>query len=104
MPTHSADKNPTHLWVKDITENNNISSCYLVKGKKTGTTRKGDPFLSLVLADRTGEVEARIWEGADEISPLFFEGDIVQVEGHSSLKFFRAEDAILDKNIDGNET
>ena len=84
MPTHSADKNPTHLWVKDITENDNISSCYLVKGKKTGTTRKGDPFLSLVLADRTGEVEARIWEGADEISPLFFEGDIVQVEGHSS--------------------
>ncbi|MBW2359247.1 MAG: hypothetical protein JRF21_11440 [Deltaproteobacteria bacterium] len=30
----------SHLWVKDITESDNISSCYLVKGKKTGTTRK----------------------------------------------------------------
>jgi 3'-5' exoribonuclease len=74
----------THLWVKDITENNKVSGFYLVKEKRAGTTRKGDPFLSLVLADRTGEVEARIWEGADELSPLFFEGDIVRVEGNSS--------------------
>jgi 3'-5' exoribonuclease len=74
----------SHLWLKDITENKKINGCYLVKEKRAGTTRKGDPFLSLVLADRTGEVEARIWEGADELSSLFFEGDIVQVEGHSS--------------------
>jgi len=74
----------SHVWLKDITENEKVSGCYLVKEKKAGTTRKGDPFLSLVLADRTGEIEARIWEGADELSPLFFEGDIVQIEGHSS--------------------
>jgi len=36
------------------------------------------------LADKSGEVEARIWEGADEISPLFSEGDIVRIKGHSS--------------------
>ena len=66
----------SHVWLKDITENEKVSGCYLVKEKKAGTTRKGDPFLSLVLADRTGEIEARIWEGADELSPLFFEGDI----------------------------
>jgi len=74
----------SHLWIKDITENEKVTGSYLVKEKKAGTTRKGDPFLSLVLADRTGEIEARIWEGADALSPLFFEGDIVQVEGHSS--------------------
>ncbi len=90
----------SHLWVKDITENNNVSGCYLVKEKKAGTTRKGDPFLSLVLADRTGEVEARIWEGADELSPLFFEGDIVQVEGHSSS--YRGKLQIILSNLEAS--
>ena len=80
----SATKNQSHIWIEEISENQKINGSYMVKEKRAGTTRKGDPFLSLVLADRTGEVEARIWEGADELAPLFSEGDIVHIEGHSS--------------------
>ncbi len=74
----------THIWIKDITEQDKVRGCYLVKAKNAGTTRKGDPFLSLVLADRSGEIEAKVWEGADELSPLFHEGDIVEVEGYAN--------------------
>ncbi|MBW1708093.1 MAG: hypothetical protein JRJ86_23555, partial [Deltaproteobacteria bacterium] len=72
-----------HLWVKDITENDKIRGCYLVKEKKVGTTRRGDPFLTLTLADRTGEIEAKVWEGVDALSSLFHEGDILEVTGNA---------------------
>ena len=72
-----------HLWVKDITENDKIRGCYLVKEKKVGTTRRGDPFLTLTLADRTGEIEAKVWDGVDELSSLFHEGDVIEVGGNA---------------------
>ena len=74
----------SHQWMKDINENDRIHGLYLVRMKKQGVTRKGTPFLSLTLADRTGELEAKVWERADALSPLFKEGDILEVEGHAN--------------------
>jgi 3'-5' exoribonuclease len=71
------------LWVGDLKENDRVRGLYLVKVKRLGTTKKGDPFLSLVLADRTGEVEARVWEDAETASRRFREGDVVAVEGRA---------------------
>jgi len=76
-------KEQGHPWIKDINESDIIKGCYLIKGKKLGTTRKGDPFISITLADRTGEVEGKIWERAEEISALFSQGDVVEVQGHA---------------------
>ena len=73
----------THHWVKDIQENERVSGLYLVKTKRAGLTKKGDPFLSLTLTDRSGEIEARVWERVEELSPLFREGDILEVEGYA---------------------
>ena len=46
----------SHLWVKDIKEDSHIRGLYLAKVKRVGLTRKGDPFLSITLADRSGEI------------------------------------------------
>ena len=73
----------SHHWIKDIVEDETVKDCYLVKQKRLGTTRKGEPFISLTLADRTGEIEGRVWEGAEQLSSLFHEGDIIEVEGHA---------------------
>lgn len=70
-----------HLWLADLKENDRVSGRYLAKLKRLGTTRTGSPFLSLVLADRTGEVAARVWDNAETASGLFAEGDVVKVEG-----------------------
>jgi 3'-5' exoribonuclease len=74
----------SHLWLKDIKEDDHVSGLYLAKAKRVGLTKKGDPFLSITLADRTGEVETRVWEKAEELSSLFREGDIIDVEGYAS--------------------
>ena len=79
----SEDKKP-HLWIKDMKEEERVHGLYLVKVKRVGTTKKGTPFLSLTLGDRTGEVEAKVWERADTLSPLFREGDVIHVEGNTS--------------------
>jgi len=69
-----------HLWVSDIKDNDQVRGQYLVKSKRMGSTKKGDPFLSLSLGDRSGEIEARVWERANSLSALFSEGDILEVE------------------------
>jgi 3'-5' exoribonuclease len=71
--------------VKEIQRDLRVSGLYLVKAKRLGATKKGDPYMSLTLADRTGEIEARVWDRVQELSPLFREGDIVRVEGHAGL-------------------
>lgn len=72
-----------HVWVEDLKENDSVEGLYLAKVKRLGTTRKGDPFLSITLGDRTGDVEARVWEGADVLSARFSEGDVVAVSGRA---------------------
>ena len=71
----------SHLWIKDIRENDVIRDSYLVREKRGGTTRRGEAFLSLILADKTGELEAKIWDRVQELSPVFQEGYVIEVEG-----------------------
>ena len=74
----------SHLWVKNIKVDKKIRGLYLAKTKRVGLTKKGDPFLSITLIDRTGEIEARLWERAEAFSKVFVEGDILDVEGYAS--------------------
>ena len=72
-----------HIWIKDIKEEDDIKGCYLVKQKRLGTTKGGKPYLNLVLADRTGELDAKVWDNADQLSSLFQDGDIIDIQGHA---------------------
>jgi len=71
------------IWVEDLKENDQVRGLYLATAKRLGTTRKGDPYLTLTLSDRTGDVEARVWDGAEEAHARFGEGDVVHVEGRA---------------------
>lgn len=79
----NADSHQSHVWIKDIKEEDSIKGCYLVKQKRLGTTRVGKPFINLVLADRTGELEAKVWDRAEQLSALFQGDDIVEVNGRA---------------------
>jgi 3'-5' exoribonuclease len=86
--TENSEKR-SHLWVKDITENDTIGSHYLAKEKRLGKTRNGKPFISLTLADKTGEVEAKVWEDAERLFSMFHQGDVIEVKGNA--EFFRGQ-------------
>jgi len=79
-------ENPTaselsRLWIKDIKGEERVGGSYLVKEKSLGKTRNGKPFIRLTLGDRTGEMEARVWEEAEKLSTLFEQGDVIEISG-----------------------
>ena len=68
--------------VKDLVEGEAVTSFFQAKQVQARQRRSGEPFLSLVLADRTGEVAAVMWEGVEELGRDLAEGDILKVQGH----------------------
>ncbi len=90
-----------HPWVEELKENDLVRGDYLVKFKRLGITRRGDPYLSMTLADRTGEVEARVWEGAEDVGGMFAEGDIVSVEGKAGS--YRNEVQLILSRVEKSE-
>lgn len=70
-----------HVPISDLHEGTRVTQCFLVKKKTQRSTRTGDPYLELVLADRSGTVPARAWaEAAQRYASEFEEGDFVSVQ------------------------
>ncbi len=73
-----------HVPISDIREGQRIGQCFLVKRKAQRSTRTGDPYLEILLADRTGTLSARAWaEATQRYATQFDEGEFVFVEGRS---------------------
>src|SRR3972149_5071206 len=90
------------LYVTDLAghESQAITSYFLVQFKELRSTREGKPYLVMRLGDRTGAVEARMWEGVDEVEGEFDRDDVVKVEatvesyrGRTQLKVKRLRPA-----------
>lgn len=69
------------VFVDGLVEGEAVTTYLLVRAKHVRRKKTGESFLSMVLGDRTGEVPAVMWDGCDEVIPLFGEGDVVKVHG-----------------------
>ena len=90
------------LYVANLAghEGQAITSYFLVQSKERRSTKDGKPYLALRLADRTGWIEARMWDGVDEVESEFERDDVVKVEatvesyrGRTQLKVKRLRPA-----------
>lgn len=61
-------------YLDSLKEGENINETYLVKSKKSDVTKTGKPYDKLVLADKTGSVDAMVWDpnspGIDDFDVL----------------------------------
>jgi 3'-5' exoribonuclease len=57
----------------------------LVAAKNHGVTKGGNSYLTLKLLDRSGEIEVRVWERADDLGRGFDKNDFVRVRGQAPL-------------------
>ena len=73
------------LFAADIRENQLIDAMFLVASKTQGVTKGGSSYLTLKLLDRSGEIEARVWERADDLARGFAKNDFVRVRGQATL-------------------
>jgi 3'-5' exoribonuclease len=73
------------IFVQDLKARDKVRTSFLVKSKDLLVSKKGDPYLALILGDRTGVIETRIWDSAEMIGHTFQEGDVVAVAGKTNL-------------------
>lgn len=72
-------------FAKDLKDKDNISSPFLIKFSALSVGKTGKPFMNLVFMDKTGEVEARLWEDANKYAGQAVRDAFVQVEGRCQL-------------------
>src|SRR5690625_3063066 len=65
----------------------------LIKEVTKSVASNGKPFLTLILCDSTGEIEAKLWDASTEDESIFvpeqivkIEGEIIQFRGQIQLK------------------
>ena len=49
-------------YIKDLKEGDRIFDIYLCKHKQAAVTKNGKPYESVVLQDKTGTIDAKVWE------------------------------------------
>ena len=73
------------IYITDLAtyeEGRNFDGFFLVLAKQQRTTKTNKPYLNVILGDKTGQIEARIWDPADSrIAKDFEKGAIVKVRG-----------------------
>jgi 3'-5' exoribonuclease len=76
---------------------------FLVKDKVKGMGKNGRPFLSLLIGDKTGHIDARVWDRVEEIDELFEMGDIVLIKGQVQVYMSRKQVIVhkLEKAAEG---
>jgi len=68
-------------FISDLKPNQVITTTFLVQGKDVRQKKSGDPYLSLLLGDRTGEIDAKMWDNVAEVMETFERDDFVKVKG-----------------------
>ena len=70
-------------YIEDLKDGENIVAHYLCKKKDTMKTKSGKNYYSLVLADKTGTILAKVWTLNNDIQS-FEAGDFIKIEAQAS--------------------
>lgn len=70
--------------IASLKEGDWVEEIYLVTSKQVSTAKNGVTYLSLKLADKTGEIDGRLWDNADEVAGKFEREDFVRIKGMAS--------------------
>jgi 3'-5' exoribonuclease len=68
-------------YVAELEAGKIATGVFLVHAKEIRQKKTGEPYLSLMLADRTGDVDAKMWDNVAEVMNAFECGDFVRVKG-----------------------
>ena len=83
-------------YIETLREGERVGEIYLCKTKQTALTKAGKPYESLILQDKTGILDAKIWDpnsqGIDEFEALDYidvVGDVTSFQGALQLNVKR---------------
>ena len=62
-------------------ENEVITSNFVVISKQIKPKKTGEPYLALSLGDRTGQIEAKMWDNVEDAIGAFEQDDFLKIKG-----------------------
>src|SRR6202140_4488575 len=62
-------------------ENKVIVSSFVVSTKQVKPKKSGEPYLALTLADRCGQIEAKMWDNVEDAIDAFEQDDFLKIKG-----------------------
>ena len=68
-------------YIKDLKEGDRVFDIYLCKKKVAAVTKNGKPYESIVLQDKTGTIDAKVWEPNNPGIGDYDELDYIEVYG-----------------------
>ena len=73
------------LFIKDLAADQSITGFFLVHEKEIRNTNTGKPYLRMELGDRSGKVEARMWDQFEAYAKDVARDDFVKVQARVEL-------------------
>jgi 3'-5' exoribonuclease len=96
-------------YIETLREGEKINEIYLCKYKQAAVTKAGKPYDNVILQDKTGTIDAKIWDpgsvGIDEFDSLDYvaiTGDITCFQGNLQLSIKRAR-KVSEEEIDPDD-
>ena len=62
-------------------ENKIVTSNFVVVSKQIKPKKSGEPYLALTLGDRSGQLEAKMWDNVEEVLNAFEQDDFLKIKG-----------------------
>ncbi|OHB79374.1 MAG: CMP-binding protein [Planctomycetes bacterium RBG_16_64_10] len=75
----------TRRFVTQLKHQENVDQVFLASDKQLRPNRNGNYYLQLELKDRSGSIDARLWNASEQDYRCFNNGDYVHVEGSTQL-------------------
>ena len=74
-----------HKFISGIEPGQAISDIYIVTQPILRSTVRGDLYIAMFLSDRTGQINARMWQASEDIYKMLPKPGFVHIEGRSEL-------------------
>ena len=67
-------------YVNELEASKQITTSFLVHSKEIREKRTGEPYLSMLLGDKTGKIDAKMWDNVAEVMDTFDRDAFVKVK------------------------
>ena len=72
-------------FVSEIKDRDPVNAVFLVKDKILAMAKNGKPYMNLRLMDKSGDIEAKVWDNTELLDKQFDKDDFVKVRGKASV-------------------
>lgn len=79
--THSSDEQIRKIYAKDLKVGETVHTVFKALRKEKHHSRAGKPYLTMLLVDRTGEVDGRVFENVEAADGAFQSDDYLLLKG-----------------------